>query len=143
MKINILKDRSYLYKIGELEKRCFKNSYYKKEQLEEMFENSHYKLITAIENFEILGYIIAYDTFDIMEIMKIAVCPERRKENIAGLLFKRLLEETQLNIMLEVRESNIAAINFYEKMGMKKISLRKNYYSDNGENALIMLLERE
>ena len=44
-------------------------------------------------------------------------------------------------ITLEVRESNVAAISLYEKLGFTSIGQRKNYYQDNGENAIIMFTE--
>ena len=142
MKIEVVKDRNCLDSLEILEKEIFRKSFYNRVQLEEMYENSNYKIILAFDNDKIVGYIIAYDSYDTMEIMKIAVIKERRKESIGNRLFEKLLEETNLNIMLEVRESNVSAIKFYEQKGMKKIAVRKNYYSDNGENAWIMLLER-
>ena len=45
------------------------------------------------------------------------------------------------DIFLEVRESNKVAINFYKKNNFKEISIRKNYYSEPTENAIIMKLE--
>lgn len=142
MKIEVVKDRKHLDSLESLEKEIFKNSFYNRAQLEEIYGNNNYKMILAFDNEKIIGYIIAYDSYDTMEIMKIAVIRERRKESIGNRLFEKLLEETNLNIMLEVRESNISAIKFYEQNCMKKIAVRKNYYTDNGENACIMLLER-
>ncbi len=134
---------NHLEQIVDLEEKIFSGSYYKKEQLQEMKSKNDYLFLIAQEQGKVQGYVIAHDSLDIMEIMKIAVVETERGQSTAEDLFRKLLEVTQLNIILEVRESNLRAIRFYEKVGMKKISLRKGYYSDNGENAVIMLLERE
>lgn len=136
-------NENYLEQIGDLEKNIFPGSFYKKEQLQEMKSKNDYLFLIAEEQGKVQGYVIAHDSLDIMEIMKIAVAETERGKSTAENLFRKLLEVTQMNIILEVRESNLRAIRFYEKVGMKKISLRKGYYSDNGENAVIMLLERE
>lgn len=129
--------------LEKIEKEIFLKSAYGKEQLIEMDKNSNYLFITEEIAGKILGYIIAHNSYDVMEIMKIAVPDENRGKNVAKKIFDKLLKITELNIVLEVRESNLRAIKFYEKMGMEKISLRKGYYPDNGENAVIMFLERE
>lgn len=143
MKISNELDEEQLEQIVKMEQLIFSNALYKKEQLLEMKENSNYNFIVAIEKEKIFGYIIAHNSYDVIEIMKIAVLEEKCGKNLAEQLWKKLLEITELNIILEVRESNLRAIKFYKKMGMKKISLRKGYYSDNGENAVIMFLERK
>jgi len=50
-----------------------------------------------------------------------------------------LLDKT---VFLEVRENNFSAISLYKKIGFKEINIRKNYYKDTGENALIMSYEK-
>ncbi|MGL6023288.1 MAG: ribosomal protein S18-alanine N-acetyltransferase, partial [Cetobacterium sp.] len=135
-------DKNYLEQISVLEKKIFSESFYNEEQLQEMIEKNEYLFFVAEKKSQILGYLIVHNSLDVMEIMKIAVREENRCQNIAGELFGKLLEITDIDIILEVREGNLGAIKFYEKIGMKKISLRKNYYSNNGENAVIMLLER-
>ena len=52
--------------------------------------------------------------------------------------FEKILPEDTEDIFLEVRESNQIAINFYLKAGFEKISVRKRFYSNPTENALIM-----
>ncbi|MGL4403977.1 MAG: ribosomal protein S18-alanine N-acetyltransferase [Fusobacteriaceae bacterium] len=143
MKIIDKINEDFLGQIINLEEKIFLGSSYKKEQLEDMKTKNEYLFLVAEKDSEVIGYIIAHDSLDIMEIIKIAVVENKRGLNIAENIFRKLLEITQLNVILEVREGNLRAIRFYEKMGMRKISLRKNYYTDNGENAVIMLLERE
>lgn len=134
--------------IGSLEKDIFKESSYSSSQLLDMSKNLSYDIyIYSEKSFEILGYLITYDSLDCYEIMKIGVKNSERKKGIGSKLLKSFLEFNKIkfkekDIFLEVRESNISAIDFYKKNGFSQIGVRKGYYSDNNENALIMKLER-
>lgn len=83
----------------------------------------------------------AIDTADIEEVF---VLPEFRKSGIGFEIVNSALEMLKNDginkVFLEVRESNIPAINLYLKCGFKKINVRKKYYS-NGENAVIFVKE--
>lgn len=76
------------------------------------------------------------------DITNIGVHPSYRKNNIATNLLKYLFKLcNDLNceiINLEVRESNTPAQNLYKKFNFKEIGIRKNYYEDNKENAILM-----
>ena len=80
-----------------------------------------------------------------MQILGIAVDKNYTRKNIASTMLNHIIEVCKKmdldNIFLEVRESNIPAINLYEKHGFKKISIRTNYYKDNNEDALIYVKE--
>ncbi len=80
-----------------------------------------------------------YDT--VWHIMNVAVDPDRRNEGIGTALLERLLEEVgddAARYTLEVRQSNAGAIRLYERFGFRAAGLRRRYYQDNGEDALIM-----
>ena len=85
-------------------------------------------------------------TSDECELLSIAVEPAEQGKGLAKMLMEYCCNElTKLGIekfFLEVRESNIAAISLYKKMGFEKISERKKYYA-NGEAAVIMELNRQ
>jgi [ribosomal protein S18]-alanine N-acetyltransferase len=90
---------------------------------------------------ELVGYCVCsrYDT--VWHLMNIAVDPSRRREGIAGALLTRLFEDADQpgeQYTLEVRPSNAGAIALYESFGFKRAGLRKGYYHDNKEDALIM-----
>lgn len=76
------------------------------------------------------------------ELLYIAVDNIYRKQGIGQYLLEHVMQTAQENqayrILLEVRESNASAVNFYEKNGFHMISQRKNYYSNPVEDALIM-----
>jgi ribosomal-protein-alanine N-acetyltransferase len=82
---------------------------------------------------------------DECELLSIAVKPAERGKGLAKTLMEYCHSElAKLGIkkfFLEARESNIAAISLYEKLGYKKIADRKKYYA-NGEAAVIMVLNR-
>ncbi|WP_339980472.1 GNAT family N-acetyltransferase, partial [Fusobacterium necrophorum] len=75
------------------------------------------------------------NSIDCQEIIKIAVNKEHRRR---GLATKLLEAEKRRPILLEVRESNLEAQEFYKRHGFEEIYVRKQYYRDNGENAIIL-----
>ena len=95
------------------------------------------------------GKLIAYcGTWQILEeahITNIAVSPEYRRKHIGEALLKTAVDNCYKNmvkfITLEVRVSNTPAIALYEKYGFKSLGVRKGYYQDNNEDALIMWTE--
>ena len=74
--------------------------------------------------------------------MNVAVAPESRRHGVATALLRRLLDETrddaQRGYTLEVRVSNVGAIALYEGFGFRPKGVRRGYYTDNREDALIM-----
>lgn len=99
--------------------------------------NNCYYIVAKKQN-EIVGYAGMELLVDHADITAVAVNKDYLKQGIATLLLNNIFSkctELEINkIFLEVRVSNIPAINLYEKLGFKKISTRKNYY-DNNENA--------
>lgn len=76
------------------------------------------------------------------DITSVAVEPDFRRNGLAQRLieaFEKLLPDSTENIFLEVRESNAPAINLYRKCGFKKLSVRKNFYINPRENAVVMV----
>jgi ribosomal-protein-alanine N-acetyltransferase len=97
--------------------------------------------LAALDGDRLVGYCVCsrYDT--VWHLMNIAVDPERRREGVAVALLRRLFDDADApgeQYTLEVRPSNEAAITLYESFGFKRAGLRKGYYHDNKEDALIM-----
>jgi len=89
----------------------------------------------------IVGYLVCsrYDT--VWHLMNVSVDPAQRRCGVATALMNTLLERVDdpgAQHTLEVRPSNRAAISLYEKFGFRSAGLRRRYYHDNGEDALIM-----
>jgi ribosomal-protein-alanine N-acetyltransferase len=99
------------------------------------------------ETGELVGYLVISRYVDAWHVMNIAVAPERRREGIAVALFERLFELTAADgrrgYTLEVRISNEAAIKLYERLGFQSRGVRRGYYTDNREDALIMWRDPE
>ncbi len=101
--------------------------------------------LTAIETIE--RYLIISRYVDAWHVMNLAVAPEHRRKRIATSLLERLFEltagEGRRGYTLEVRISNDVAIRLYEQAGFKARGIRRGYYTDNREDALIMWRDPE
>src|ERR687887_1207580 len=91
---------------------------------------------------KLLGFLIISRYVDAWHVMNLAVAPEHRRKGIATSLLERLFEITagdgRRGYTLEVRVSNEHAIGLYERLGFKARGIRRGYYTDNREDALIM-----
>jgi [ribosomal protein S18]-alanine N-acetyltransferase len=99
------------------------------------------------ESDELLGYLIISRYVDAWHVMNLAVAPVQRRRRIATGLLERLFELTardgKRGYTLEVRVSNDVAIRLYEQVGFKGRGIRRGYYTDNREDALIMWRDPE
>ena len=99
------------------------------------------------ENGQLCGYLIISRYVDAWHVMNVAVAPDYRRLGIASRLLNDLFELTvhdgQRGYTLEVRVSNEAAIRLYERMGFLGRGVRRGYYTDNREDALIMWRDPE
>jgi len=90
----------------------------------------------------LVGYLIISRYVDAWHVMNLAVTDSHRRTGIATKLMERLFELTSgdghRGYTLEVRVSNEAAIRLYESLGFKARGVRRGYYTDNREDALIM-----
>ena len=94
------------------------------------------------ETDKLIGYLIISRYVDAWHVMNVAVEPGHRRQGIASLLLTRLFELTagrsRRGYTLEVRVSNAGAIKLYEEVGFRARGVRRGYYTDNREDALIM-----
>jgi ribosomal-protein-alanine N-acetyltransferase len=101
----------------------------------------------AFDGDELVGYMIISRYVDAWHVMNVAVDPDHRRRGIATMLLDRLFESTddgtRRGYTLEVRVSNIGAIKLYEEAGFRARGVRRGYYTDNREDALIMWREPE
>ena len=131
-------DIDYIEQIFNLEKEIFKNSAFSIEYLKTLIKNDNSFIYIYLIDNQVCGYLMVLDSIDVYEILAIATVEEYRNKGIAQELLDKIKTK---DIFLEVRESNQVAINFYKKNKFKEISVRKNYYSEPNENAIIMKLE--
>jgi ribosomal-protein-alanine N-acetyltransferase len=108
----------------------------------ELAKPSSLSLGAVDETGALVGYLVLSRYVDAWHVMNVAVAPERRRQGIAAALLRQLLQETRDDVRrgytLEVRVSNVGAISLYEGVGFKPKGVRRGYYTDNREDALIM-----
>ena len=107
------------------------------------FEVGHKGLICKHDS-EIIGFIIFSPINPEAHILSISVTKKIQSKGVGSLLLQSMLDQCAAmnykKIFLEVRTSNLQAINFYQKFGFSKDAIRDNYYKDNSEDALLMSL---
>ncbi|MGD8337188.1 MAG: ribosomal protein S18-alanine N-acetyltransferase [Desulfobacterales bacterium] len=96
---------------------------------------------------QIFAYAFLRMTLDEIHLLKIAVAPRWRRRGIAtwllGFCFGLAQRRNARKVYLEVRRSNVSAIDLYDKVGFQIIGTRPKYYTDTGEDALIMMKSLE
>jgi len=110
---------------------------------QELIENDFaYYFVIVNEKDDIIGYVGLWIIFDDAQITNIAIHPDYRGKKIGEKLFAFALsyafQHGAQKLSLEVRPSNTVAKNMYRKFGLKKGGIRKNYYPDNSEDAIVM-----
>lgn len=129
-------------KLVELENLCFDDPWSENMLLEDLKNDNTLYIGAFIDDSILVGYIGIWEIGDTGEITNVAVHPKYRKMGIASMLLEKLIEyclDDGFNfINLEVREGNVPAINLYSKFGFEKVGLRKNYYKNPTENAVLM-----
>lgn len=112
----------------------------------ELTQNRNARYVVARDGERIVAYAGLWLMVDEAHITTFAVLPEVRRRRIGERLLQRLFEIAQEMkaewLTLEVRASNLAAQRLYEKYGFRRAGVRRRYYSDNNEDALIMWTER-
>ncbi|HBW46953.1 TPA: ribosomal-protein-alanine N-acetyltransferase [bacterium] len=96
-------------------------------------------------NGKLVGFIFAWMIFEDIHINNIAVAQAERRKGIGRKLLEHTFNEVRkkgvTKAMLEVRPSNKAALELYSQYGFKLMSVRKKYYTDTNEDALILIAE--
>lgn len=133
-------DYTHISEIAKLEKFCFSEPW-SENAIIESFKSGTVFLV-AVNGKKVLGYLGIKPVLDEGYITNVAVFPEYRRMGVAKALITALdslARDKQLSfISLEVRESNAPAISLYEGFGYKNEGIRKNFYRDPKENAIIM-----
>lgn len=132
--------------VAELEKICFLDPWSEKSVASELDNPLSYWLVWE-EDGKVLGYVGSQTVLGETDMMNVAVHPDARRKGVAEALILALVEGLREKeshcLTLEVRASNLPAINLYEKLGFSQIGRRKNYYHNPKEDALILRKEWE
>ena len=96
---------------------------------------------------EVLAFLVAQRIDADWELENLVVAQSVRKRGIGTLLLEKLIaqvrDETGKSIFLEVRESNEGASRLYQKLGFQQVGLRKGYYQNPSEDAILLRLSLE
>lgn len=139
-------DKSDIDEISEIEATAYGDHHWSKESFYSELNNKIAKYYVAkLPNGKCVGYSGSWHIVDEMHITTLAVHKDYKRNYIGESLIVKMLEDCYNEfikyITLEVRVSNIPAIKLYEKYGFKSLGVRKGYYQDNNEDALIMWTE--
>lgn len=128
--------------IAKVEARCFALPWSEEAILQDMTRNPRAMYFVADADGVIAGYVSLWKILDEGQINNVAVLPEYRRQHIAQAMIDVMLRVTEeagvASHTLEVRAHNAAAKALYAGFGFCEEGLRKGYYEDNGEDAVIM-----
>jgi len=128
-------------RIADLEKEIFSDAWTSK-SIEETSMQSQAFIIVALEEEQVAGYCIVYHVLDEGEIARIAVGQKWRRNGVGRRLLdytcKCCREKNIKKLLLDVREGNEAARAFYEDYGFAEDGIRKNFYINPTEHAVLM-----
>lgn len=132
----------HIDEIELLEKQCFSVPWSRQALISQLPDDMHFFIAAFNDSGRVLGYVGMMYVLDEGYISNVAVSPECRRLGIADKLIesliKRASEKNLSFVTLEVRESNLPAIELYRKNGFSDVGLRKNYYNKPTENAILM-----
>lgn len=140
-----LMEPKHAQSVAELDKLCFAVPWSEQAFLDELLKNPtarYFVLLNKMEPSQVIAYGGYWKIFDEGHITNIAVHPEWRNQKAATYLMCQMMQFAQADgikdMTLEVRVSNIPAQAVYRKLGFQNEGLRKQYYEDTGEDAIIM-----
>jgi ribosomal-protein-alanine N-acetyltransferase len=127
--------------VEQVEKACFAMPWSRESFWREAAnENTLYLL--ALDYAQVIGYVGCWISFEEAQITNVAVAPAYRGRRVGtemmAELIRRVKEKGVTALTLEVRPSNAPALALYKNYGFKEAGRRPHYYSDNGEDAIIM-----
>lgn len=129
-------DFEYIYSLGNDITYNFSST----NNLEDIIKDKYTKILVYEIDDKVIGFLMFIELVDNVDIIDIVVDKDYRNRNIASCLIDYMitgLKPTVKIITLEVRKSNIIAINLYKKFDFKKVSVRKKYYGN--EDAYLMV----
>lgn len=132
-----------LEEVVYIDSLCFPIPWNKQQYTYELEDNHYANLYVLLKDDRIIGYIDFWVTFEICQLAKIAIHPAYRSKHYARELMDAMIKVAEHkgceNISLEVRCSNMIAQRLYETYNFIKVNVRKQYYQDNGEDALVLV----
>jgi [ribosomal protein S18]-alanine N-acetyltransferase len=135
-------EEPHLARVLEIERELFRAPWSLAMFRQEVEEKWLSRSFVAISGDEVVGYVISWFLRGEVHILNLGVAPPHQRRGIARRLLRHILdfaEETNSALVtLEVRVSNEAAKRLYASMGFASVGIRRRYYRDNDEDALVM-----
>lgn len=129
-------------KLSALDRKCVSNEGWSADSFRSEVQKDNGIVLCFVDGDNIIALLSGYFAEGEGDITSVAVDENFRRMGLAKKLiteFIKILPENTENIFLEVRENNVPAINLYKKCGFEKLSIRKNFYSNPAENAVVMV----
>lgn len=143
MRITLM-ESAHVSQVAQLEKLCF-SAPWSENSISSELTNPLSCWLVALDGDRVAGYVGSQTVLDESDMMNIAVDPQYRRQGIAQALVEELVKclarKESRCLTLEVRASNAGAIALYEKLGFVQVGLRKNYYRNPREDAMILRKE--
>ena len=134
--------KEHIEQVLEIEKLSFSIQWSEEAFTTEVTHNQLARYLVVIEDNKVIGYGGMWFILGEAHITNIAIHPEYRGRGrgrqLIEALIKMAAQENIFDITLEVRISNTSAINLYKSLGFEAVGIRKEFYYDNKEDALIM-----
>ena len=132
---------AHVPQVAALEKLCFSDPWSEQSVASELANELSLWLV-ALEGERVVGYVGSQTVIGETDMMNVAVHPDCRRQGVAETLINALTaalkHRDSHSLTLEVRASNAPAISLYEKLDFIQVGLRKNYYRNPKEDALIL-----
>ena len=143
MRITLM-ESAHVSQVAQLEKLCF-SAPWSENSISSELTNPLSCWLVALDGDRVAGYVGSQTVLDESDMMNIAVDPQYRRQGIAQALVEELVKclarKGSRCLTLEVRASNVGAIALYGKLGFVQVGLRKNYYRNPREDAMILRKE--
>ena len=140
-------NHAHVASVAAMEAECFGKDAWSEKSVASELNNPLSLWLVAVEEGRVAGYVGSQTVCNETDMMNVAVTADFRRRGIAERLILALVEELKAldshSLTLEVRASNAPAIGLYEKLGFVQTGLRKNYYRNPKEDALILRKEWE
>jgi ribosomal-protein-alanine N-acetyltransferase len=129
----------------EVERRSYATPWSRRAFVSELTENAYAHYLVARHDGRVIGYVGMWLILEECHITNVAVHPDWRGRGVGKLLMGSAIAFAEAagarRITLEVRRSNLVAQHLYESFGFRNVGVRKGYYTDNHEDAFIMVRE--